>query len=99
MTQIMASTLQKGDLICVPCNNYLFPAIFMGFKNRTLHFHLLSEEDRIQKRIDIGKKPYITYINRKGPNILAKIHPSELEPLEQGRYSTLYNTLKQNGYI
>jgi len=104
-TYQFARNLQAGDLIIVPYTNRLYPAIFTGYgKAGNVRFYTLHVgqpyRNNIIERITVKhKKPYVSFINRTGQNIIAKLDPDELESSYRQWYEEFKGLLLKHNMI
>ena len=96
--QTMARTLCPGDLCVIAYNNYLYPVIYKG-EGRSIQFYMLHNVEYLKKALLEGIRPYLSYVNRNGNNIIAKISEDELPEHMKHDYEDLFYLLKENGYI
>lgn len=93
--------LQKGDLIGVSYNNYIYPAIFKGLGSaKNPNFWFIYSVLRY-KNTTTGKV-YTSYINRTdrvNSSPIVKLNPEQLEGQEQLDYLEVIDYLKQKGYL
>lgn len=104
MIHNFARTLAPGDLIIVPYSNHLYPGIFKGYgKGGNIHYFMIRSDQRakdyvINRMLD-GKKVYVDFINRTQDNVIAKLHPDELEASLRAWYDEYKQLLIQNKLI
>ena len=97
-----AKTLEKGDLIVVPYNNYIHPAIYAGQGNKgkgenpqfyTLHLSMtdcVSYWSELERSLNRRRKPYKSSINRPTSSCIAKLSIEELSD----EYAEIYEFTK-----
>lgn len=93
--------LQKGDLIGVSYNNYIYLAIYKGLGSRGNPNFWFIYGVLAYKNTTTGKV-YTSYINRADRPLsspIVKLNPEQLEGQEQLDYLEVIDYLKQKGYL
>lgn len=105
--QWFAQNIEKGDLIAVPFNNYMAPAIFMNF-GRAINFMCLWGWDKPdddggykwkKDRLETGLKVGNDYVNRTQENVIVKVREEDVDPILWERYQEMKQLLKENGKL
>lgn len=106
MTQILAINVNKGDLICVPYSNRLYPGIYRGVGIAgNIQFYGLSNytnggsKDWVRNHFRQGKTIKVDYINRNSEKSIAKLDVDNVEPDLKAWYDEMTFLLKKAGKL
>jgi len=105
MTQILAINVNKGDLICVPYSNRLYPGIYKGVGSAgNVQFYGLGRykdniaKDWVRDYFKEGKTLKVDYINRSY-NTIAKLDINSVEHDLKEWYEEMTFLLKKAGKL
>ena len=97
--QIYAKNLEKGHPIVVTYNSRLVFGIFWGYgKTGNLRYiHPYTEGFKFFKeRVESGKNPYVSHINRNYENTIAKVSLEDINDEKKYNYTQYMEVLTKN---